>query len=362
MIGRIIKIIGVLSLAALALLVFLGRAYLAPAQLPPLVDEAGQPISGGIASLEPVTLNGTTQWIQIRGRDARAPLLLYLSGGPCGSEMPWLRHYQPGLERHFVVIHWDQRGAAKSYGAADWNRITPQQFEDDAGALIELLLQRFGQQRLLLVGNSWGSILGVRVAARWPERFFAYVGVTQQVNVAETDRLGWERTLDRARKAGDGDAVQTLEAIGPPPYKPEDFAGHYWKLIQLQGRLGGSPETRARVDGQLGIALAAREYSIVDRINFFRGLWYGWTRVYSQLGDLDYERSASRLRVPVELFLSHDDITVPAAPAERWLSNLEAPTKRVTWFDGFSHGLVYESGPAFVDAMVDVAKRHGALT
>jgi hypothetical protein len=111
----------------------------------------------------------------------------------------------------------------------------------------------------------------------------------------------------------------------------------------------------------LGIALAAPEYSIVDRINFFRGLWYGWTRVYSQLGDLDYERSASRLRVPVELFLSHDDITVLAAPAERWLSNLEAPTKRVTWFDGFSHGLVYESGPAFVDAMVDVAKRHGAL-
>ena len=101
------------------------------ARVPPL---AGADAKDGIAVLEELPIGESRQTVQIRSRSPEAPILLYLAGGPGGSEMAWLRHFHPTLEEHFIVVHWDQRGAATSYGAADWDTLTPARFVEDAGA------------------------------------------------------------------------------------------------------------------------------------------------------------------------------------------------------------------------------------
>lgn len=89
-----------------------------PTSAPPLRDANGKPIEGGIATLEPVTIGGETQWISIRGQNPDAPVLLFLHGGPGSSDIPLTRKYFAGtIESHFVVVNWDQRGAGKSYDA-----------------------------------------------------------------------------------------------------------------------------------------------------------------------------------------------------------------------------------------------------
>lgn len=306
----------------------------------PLADARGGRVENGVASLEAVRLNGSEQWIQVRGRRPDAPLLLYLSGGPCGSEMAWVRHFQSGLEAHFVVVHWDQRGAARSYRAADWGAISPEQMTEDAGELIELLLRRFGRRRLVLAGNSWGSILGVMVARRWPQRLFAYVGLTQQVNVRETDRLGWERTLARARAAGNEADVRALEGIGPPPYPPTEFVRRYLTLILRENKYGATDATRAVSGEQWKVVLTAPEYGPLDKVAFGLGLYKGWKHVYAQLGDLDFERDVPRVDAPVVLVLGREDITVSPEPAARWFEALEAPHKELHWIEGADHNLV----------------------
>ena len=140
----------------------------------------------GVESLERVTLGGIPQWILVRGWDRHNPILLFLHGGPGFPETAVARLFSARLEKHFTVVHWDQRGAGKSYQfGEDRSSWTIQDYDDDTRALIELLLRRFGKERLFLVGHSWGTVLGMRTARDHPELLHAFVGIGQVVNWRE---------------------------------------------------------------------------------------------------------------------------------------------------------------------------------
>ncbi len=326
---------------------------------PPLRDAESGEIVEGVVSLERVTLNGRPQWISIRGRSARLPVLLYLSGGPCGSEMAWMRYYHAALERHYLVVNWDQQCAGKSYGAADWDRLAPADLVADAGVLIDNLLTRYAQPNLLLVGNSWGSIPGVRVAARWPLKLKGYVGVTQQVSIQESDSLGWALTREAALHAGQVKDVANLNELGPPPYPREHFLRSYLSLINFQNRYGGSPRANAAASGQIRVALTAPEYGAMDRLHWVWSLKRGWETIYWQLAqqNMDFEREIPSLDVPVYLLLGRRDLVVPPVLAERWLSRLAAPRKQVQWFEGAGHTLMVSDAAAVDSFLVSILPR-----
>src|SRR5262249_7266731 len=79
----------------------------------------------GIDEKALVTINGTKQWITVRGRDRNNPILLFIHGGPAAPEMPTSWTFQNGWEDYFTVVQWDQRGSGKTYAANDPARIRP---------------------------------------------------------------------------------------------------------------------------------------------------------------------------------------------------------------------------------------------
>jgi hypothetical protein len=127
----------------------------------PATDASGKPIPGSIATLEKVKLNASEQWITIRGQDVNKPVLLFLAGGPGGTDMVVTRIALGALEEHFVVVNWDQPGAGKSYHSVPHASLTPDRYIADAHELTLYLRQRFGQAKIYVLGESWGSVLGI---------------------------------------------------------------------------------------------------------------------------------------------------------------------------------------------------------
>ena len=209
---RLLLVLGAL-LAALASAMFGSQWH---TSTPPILGADGRPLPGSIASLEQVTLNGSQQWIAIRGKNIHNPLLLHLDGGPGVSEMAHIRTFFPALEDHFVVVDWDQPGAGKSYNAVPIGSLTIDRYVSDAHTLIQQLRARFHQDKIYLMGELWGTVPGILLAQRYPELFYAYIGTGQRTSVLEDDRMGYALALKIAAERGDSATVEKLRRNGPP--------------------------------------------------------------------------------------------------------------------------------------------------
>ena len=188
------------------------------ASTPRIVDENGNTPENSITELTEVELNGRKQWISIRGWDKNAPILLFLAGGPGGTQMAGVRHELSELEKHFIVVNWGQPGSGKSYYAEKINNISAQTYIADGYALTEYLKERFSQEKIYLVGESWGSALGIFLVDKYPNSYHALIGTGQMVDFAETERIDYAKALEIAQSKGDTALIARLKANGEPPY------------------------------------------------------------------------------------------------------------------------------------------------
>lgn len=153
---------------------------------PKIKDKNGKIMDHSIAKLESVDLNNRREWISIRGQDKENPVLLFLAGGPGGSQMAAVRHELSELEKHFVVVVWDQPGSGKSFSVGN-EKLTVDTYIKDGLALTEYLRKQFDQDKIYLVGESWGSALGVFLASESPNYYHAVIGTGQMVDFLETE-------------------------------------------------------------------------------------------------------------------------------------------------------------------------------
>lgn len=342
--GITICITGVITVSILA--VIFSQTF---AATPRILDADGKPVAGSIASLEKVTLNGTEQWITIRGHDATKPILLHLGmGGPGGGGFATRSLFEP-LEEHFVVVSWDEPGTGKSFNAVPISSLTPQRFIDDAHALTMYLRERFHQEKIYVYGVSWTSILGIWLVQRYPELYYAYIGNGQMVNTTENDVMGYELALKFSIERGDTKTVEALRLNGPPPYYGDDLLGKYVLYLDILNDYMHSPRYTWAIPI---VPFLAPEYGLVDKVNHTRGLMESFKFVYPQLGDLNLMTQAARLEVPVYIFAGRDDVNAMSSLVESYYNRLEAPLKKLIWLNG-GHGLGSDNLAQFVDVMVN---------
>jgi pimeloyl-ACP methyl ester carboxylesterase len=319
------------------------------AATPPITDASGNPVPGSIATLEKVNLNGTEQWISIRGHDINKPVLLNLGmGGPGGGGFATRSLFEP-LERDFVVVSWDEPGTGKSYNALPISSLTPQRFVEDAHALTLYLRERFHEEKIYIYGVSWTSILGVWLAQEYPELYHAYIGNAQMVNTTGNDVMGYELALTYAAERGDTKMVETLRGNGPPPYTGEDMLDKYVTYLDVLNDIMHAPRYTIVVPI---VPFMAPEYGLVDKINHTRGIIDSFQVVYPQLKDLDFTTQAAKLDVPVYLFAGRDDVNAMSSLVEEYFNLLQAPRKELIWLEG-GHGLDGSNLDQFVDVMVN---------
>ena len=357
--NRTVLLVGGIELGMLIVSVLAIALSQAFASTPAIVDARGNPFPNSIASLEEVNLNGTRQWITLRGKDVNNPLLLYLgAGGPGAGGFATRSMFEP-LEDHFVVVSWDEPGTAKSYNAVPISALTPDRYIADAHALTELLRERFHQDKIYIYGVSWTSILGIWMIQRYPELYAAYVGNGQMVNTTENDVMGYEFAIQYETQRGDTATVEMLQRNGPPPYTGDGLVMKYVAYLDVLNDYMGSP--RYTLVAPL-MPMFSTEYGLIDRVNHLRGLYQSFETVYPQLQDVDFTTQAARLDVPVYFFVGRQDVNAMASLVEGYYNVLQAPHKELIWFEHAGHGLNRESMNQFVDVMVNTVLAQNQTT
>ncbi len=331
-----------LTLAILALLALtvgaVAVAFIAVRGRTPSIIEAN-----AVASLEEVRLGGADQWILIRGHDRNKPVLLFLHGGP-GMPAMFLAHaFQRELEHDFVVVHWDRRGAGRSFEAAQpLESLTVRRTLDDAFELTRLLRERFKQDRIMLVGHSWGSYLGLLAIREHPEYYAAYVGTGQIAgSKAEVQLQRREFLTHDASATGDTALLKRL-AGGSDPTE-DDLFRHG---VELYGARSFWPLLRT--------GLLAPEYTLWDALNVKRGAdLVGREMRYGTL-PRPHEGEVLAVDVPVFFMLGRNDLNTPSVLAAKYLERLQAPVKELTWFEQSAHFPFFEEPKRFHMEMVRI--------
>lgn len=278
-----------------------------------------------VAELLRVELGGLEQSVLIRGTDRSNPVLLFLHGGP-GMPATFLAHRMPHIERDFVVVHWDQRGAGRSYREdLDWSTLSVEAVLADALDLTDTLRARFGRERVVLLGHSWGSYLGMLLAWRHPDRISHYVGVGQVADRAREAELQRRFLMDTASAEGDVEALELLEREGP--------AAHESLLFRYGAELAGATSFWPLV----WMGLTAPEYTVLDALKVARGSSLSSRHMQWNAIDRPLMEAVDSVAVPVTFVMGGRDWTTPHPLARAFFRRLQAPSKQWVWFEDAAH-------------------------
>jgi len=343
---------GILTLAVIGLAVQVAL----PASTPPVLGANGQPVPGSIAELTTVELGGQDQAISIRAADPDNPVLLYLSGGPGQSDIAFARALLEPLTQDFVVVVWDQRGSGKSYAALDpTSTYTLDALVSDTIALTEQVRDRFAEEKIYLLGESWGSTLGVLAVQERPDLFHAYIGSGQMVSQRVTDQILWRDLLAYADRTGNSELYDQVLTLGEPPYRDMPWAnslvmGHYG-LLETPYDPPAAYVARGEASGVGQFGLFGSEYSFVENANLIRGLVDMFSLMYPQLQEIDFRTDVPELGVPVYLLDGANELRGRRELAHEWFEQLRAPHKKLITYADAGHAVAFEQADAFLRLM-----------
>ena len=333
-------------------ILFVGYTQLT-ANTPSIKNSKGNASTNSISELRKIELNGRKEWISIRGNDRENPILIYLAGGPGGSQMAAVRHTLSRLEEHFIVVNWDQPGSAKSYGSG--KDITVQDYIDDGYELTRYLCNEFNQEKIFLVGESWGSALGIFLVDRAPELYHCFIGTGQMVAFLETELLDYELAIEIAKDKNDTKKLTKLKENSPPPYYGKDVT---WKsaeyLMYLSEYMMRNPKIHNN-GYNTSRDLLSEEYGIIDKVNYFRGIVSTFNQVYPQLYDTDLRNDYAKLDTPIYFFTGSHDINAPISLVEDYFEILDSPYKELVWFENSGHSPWINETDKFIEELLRVA-------
>jgi len=313
----------------------------------------------GICLYETPEINGIRQYIQIRGADKKAPLMLFLHGGPGGSMAGLCHVMQPEWEHHFTVVNWDQRNACKTYLANKSNAAaisqsgTLEEYMADIDAVIAYLHTVYDFEKIILMGFSWGSLIGAEYAKRHGETVSHYIGVGQFIHYIDGLHYSceWLRKVVKDAPA-DVEKINAFEnSIPDPPQMTPAF------MNSLQGfsMLGAKYIAKDGRAFPIKSLLTSPFLRFGEKMAMVHGNPKLFSGTYQTMLSHDF-RNNLHFDMPV-LFVSGDeDFVCPNELLAQHFGQITAPQKKNVVISKATHTCFYDQPTAFLDTIIDFTK------
>lgn len=301
---------------------------------------------------EKIQYDNYTYYLRIRSQNVENPVVLFLHGG-CGSpDRAQVLKYQSTLSEKFTLVCWDQRGSGLAYdkNEAKTLELTKEIYVNDAHNVVLYLKKRFNKDKIIIVGHSFGSVLGVWLAQEYPEDILYYVGIGQVVDYVLNEQESYKATLDLAKQFNDKKSISKLEKIGAPVngLYSDNQKEHNKRLMVQRSFLhkyGGATFANRKPYWQEllfhELPIIKKEYSLREIGKYIKGIMYC---INSPLGATNpkFLDTCKELSVPVYLLLGKHDLNCPSLIADKWFNELTAPDKKLIWFNESAHSPQWE--------------------
>jgi pimeloyl-ACP methyl ester carboxylesterase len=326
-------------------------AVLSPGKPKPFLDENGKLLADSISEKTFDNINGVKQGMFIKSKNKNNPVLLFVHGGPGMPEYFLTDSYPTGLEDYFTVCWWDQRGAGLSYGSdIKADTMTTEQIVSDTNEVSKYLCKRFSQDKIYLMGHSWGSYIAIQAAAKAPELYHAYIGMGQMSRQVESEKLAYKYMIEQYKTAGNKKMVQKLDAY---PILESDTALNSYLSSYLRdeamhdlgiGTIRKIRNMKSIFTSIVVSSLINQEYTLTEKINLWKGKIFSGS--HTALRDEEYSTDMNlkvpKLDIPVYFFSGKYDYTVNYSLSEEYLKELKAPLKGFYLFRESAHSPAFE--------------------
>ncbi|MBS3168651.1 alpha/beta hydrolase [Candidatus Woesearchaeota archaeon] len=321
-------------------------------------DRSQNIIKGSIATFEKINVNGINHTLLIRGISIKNPILLFLHGGPGCSEMGLTRNFNSELEKHYVVVNYDQRGACKSY-SKDLKKETMNmnQFLDDLVKIINYLQKRFKKKKVYLMGHSFGSMLGTLAVKNYPQLFHAYIGVAQATNMRLSEKIAMKFLLTKAIGSKNKAVIKLFKKIQPIR---EDNPKAYLKKLQIMKKFmklfGGSLYKQKDFAKLSRVLISSREYTIKEILRYDKCNEFCLECLWPEMLEINFIRDVKEVKMPFYIIQGRHDYQTTYSLAKIFYQQLKAPKKKFFTFENSAHNPHYEEPERFNQIVISLKK------
>ena len=327
-----------------------------PGTTEPFLDENGKLLKGSISEKIHVNINGMEQGMFIKSKDKTNPVLLFLHGGPSMPEYTFAQKYPTGLENYFTVCYWEQRGAGLSYSSdIPPEMVTVEQLISDTLEVTNYLSKRFGQEKIYLMGHSGGTFIGIQAAARAPELYKAYIGVSQMSQQLESEKQAYKYMIEQFTRAGNKGMLQKLEkfAITEMESMPNSYRPLRDEAMHMLG-IGTMHNMKSVVTGIFLPTWQNPEYTISEKMGIWRGKWSVYsTNMWNQMMATDLTAKVPKLDIPVYFLHGIHDYTITYTLAKDYFEKLQTPIKGFYTFEHSAHSPLFEEPEKMQHILLD---------
>jgi pimeloyl-ACP methyl ester carboxylesterase len=285
-----------------------------------------------------VQIGGIEQWVTVKGDSCASPIILFISGGPGNPLSPLSDTMYGAWARDFILVQWDQRGAGMTYGRsppAGDSMLTLKQMNDDGSELAAYLAHRFGKQKVILWGSSWGSILGVHMAKSHPELFHAYLGTSQLVNFRENQAISYAKLLTLVRASDDAASLAVLEGVGTPPWTDPRSFGKVRRVIRkYEAKVSTPPPAAWQPAAEYQTPKAQADYEAGEEYSF---LSFVGMKGDGMASKVDLPALGTDFAIPMFFVEGKQDLLATPDVAQRYYQRIKAPQKDLVLLEHAGH-------------------------
>lgn len=304
---------------------------------------------------EYVSINGIDQYLFHSGTNYDNPVMLFLHGGPGSAESIFAHIFQEKWEDIFTVVHYDQRGSGKTLTKNPDKYPTIDLMLKDLFEIIQYLKKKYNKQKIIILGHSWGSVLGSTFIKKYPGEVDYYIGVGQVINMLENERVGYEKVKELILQADDKKSLKKLEVVGD--YPGDKFDSNCLKKCMKIRRIQGKYNLAVKMD--LSICMAAFKspiFKFSDISAMIKGVKAN-KNLLDFLGFFDLRSQSAEYKVPIYYILGANDWQTPYVIAKEYFETINAPYKKFYLIPNAGHMTMIDQPDLFFDTLLEIKNK-----